>query len=375
MMLADKVVARHVRRIRKSALYRRRRFVQRAVRVDLSVRNPMHAEVRAYLDYWRTMGYREAGVLLRQKALKRFVAWADANGLQSSAELTLALLERYQRDLFLYRKADGTSLAMTSQQLLLVPLKGFFKWLARSRRIQGNPAAELTLPRKPVRLPVRVLTVAVVDDLIRQADTSVPWGVRDRAIPEVLYSTGMRRSELAALAVYDWNRARGAIAIRQGKGGRDRIVPVGERAALWLARYLDSVRPGLVREPDDGTLFLTDYAEPFVKNRLGDLVRRYLDWAGISVPGACHLLRHACATHMLENGADIRYIQALLGHADLRSTQIYTQVSIVKLREVHAATHPASLANRGDRDGIACFSGLSTGRPSWPFGVTQKMSE
>jgi integrase/recombinase XerD len=338
---------RRVRRIRKNALYRLRRIPPRAERIDPSARNPMHTEVLAYLDYWRTMGYREAGVLLRKKALRRFVAWADAHGLQSVAELTLPLLERYQRDIFLYRKVDGTSLAMTSQQLLLVPLKGFFKWLARCRRIPANPAAELALPRKSVRLPARVLTVSEVDRLIREADTATPWGVRDRAILEVLYTTGMRRAELAALAVYDWNRTRGSIAIRQGKGGRDRVVPVGERAALWLEKYLDTVRPGLAPEPDDGILFLTDYAEPFGKNRLGDLVRRYLDWAGIGVPGACHLLRHACATHMLENGADIRYIQALLGHADLRSTQIYTQVSIVRLREVHAATHPARIASGG----------------------------
>jgi integrase/recombinase XerD len=321
----------------------------------------MHAEVRAYLDYWRTMGYREAGVLLREKALKRFVAWADARGLRSAAELTQPLLERYQRDLFLYRKADGTSLAMTSQQLLLVPLKGFFKWLARSRQIPANPAAELALPRKPLRLPVRVLTIAQVEHLIREADIATPWGVRDRAILEVLYSTGMRRSELAALADFDWNRARGAIAIRQGKGGRDRIVPVGDRAASWLARYLDTIRPRLVCGLDDGTLFLTDYGERFAKNRLGDLVRRYLDWAGIEVPGACHLLRHACATHMLENGADIRYIQALLGHADLRSTQIYTQVSIAKLREVHAATHPSSLERGGSATGIARLLGSAGG--------------
>jgi integrase/recombinase XerD len=331
------------RRNRKRAPYRLRRYTPRPARADPSASNPIHADVRAYLDYWRTMGYRDAGVLLREKALRRFVAWADAHELRSAAQLTLPLLERYQRDLFLYRKADGTSLAMTSQQLLLVPLKGFFKWLARSRRIEGNPAAELTLPRKPVRLPARVLTIAEVDRLIRQADTATPWGVRDRAILEVLYTTGMRRAELAALAVFDWNRTRCAIAIRQGKGGRDRVVPVGCRATIWLGRYLDTVRDGLVRGLDDGTLFLTDYAGRFEKNRLGDMVRRYLDWAGIGMPGACHLLRHACATHMLENGADIRYIQALLGHADLRSTQIYTQVSIVKLREVHAATHPASL--------------------------------
>jgi integrase/recombinase XerD len=172
------------------------------------------------------------------------------------------------------------------------------------------------------------------------------WGIRDRAILEVLYSTGVRRSELAALAVFDWDRLRGAITVRQGKGGRDRVVPIGDRAAAWLAKYVDEVRPSLSREPDDGSLFLTDYGEPFEKNRLGDLVRRYLDYAGVKAPGSCHLLRHACATHMLENGADIRFIQALLGHADLSSTQIYTNVSILKLKEIHAATHPARLERR-----------------------------
>ena len=128
-------------------------------------------------------------------------------------------------------------------------------------------------------------------------------------------------------------------------------MPIGDRAAAWLGKYVDEVRPQLAREPDDGALFITDYGEPFEKNRLGDLVRRYLDYAGIKAQGSCHLLRHACATHMLENGADIRFIQALLGHADLSSTQIYTNVSILKLKEIHAATHPARLERQGRTPG------------------------
>lgn len=332
------------RRIRKNEFYRLRAIPPRAARADPSAGNPMHGDVRAYLEHWRMMGYREAGVRLRAKALRRFVAWADGRGVASVLSITPELLEGYRRDLFLHRKADGLPFAMTTQQLLLVPLKGFCKWLVRSRRIPANPAADLALPRKPLRLPGRVLSVSEVERLVHGADTSTPWGIRDRAILEVLYSTGMRRSELACLAVEDWNRERGSIAIREGKGGKDRVVPVGRRAALWLGRYLDAVRASLVHCPEDDTLFLTDYGERFGKNRLGDLVRRYLDWAHITVPGSCHLLRHACATHMLENGADIRYIQVLLGHADLRSTQIYTQVSIVKLKEVHAATHPTGVA-------------------------------
>ncbi|MGE0373636.1 MAG: tyrosine-type recombinase/integrase [Gammaproteobacteria bacterium] len=333
------------RRNRKRDFYRKCRARPATPRNDLSARNPMRAEVDAYLEYWRLMGFREAGVLIRQKALRRFEAWADARGLRSAAQVTAPLIELYRRELFFYRKADGMPLAINSQQLLLVPLKGFFKWLSGSGKIEGDPAAKLVLPRKPARLPVRVLSVAEVERAIREADTSAPWGVRDRAILEVLYSTGMRRAELASLAVHDWDRERGTLAIRQGKGGRDRVVPVGGRASFWLGEYLEAVRPRFASPAQDATLFLTDYAARFEKNRLGDLVRRHLDWAGVRVPGACHLLRHACATHMLENGADIRFIQALLGHADLRSTQVYTHVSIGRLKDVHTATHPAGLAH------------------------------
>jgi integrase/recombinase XerD len=331
---------------KKRQLSKKRRPPPRAAAVDPSSGNPMHAYVAAYLEHWRTMGYREMGVRLRGKALKKFVQWADERGLRQVTEVTLPILERYQRFLYHYRKADGAPLAFTSQQLLLVPLKGWFKWLTRARHILYNPASELVLPRKPMRLPVHVLSVADVEHLLNQAKVKTAWGVRDRAILEVLYSTGVRRSELAALAVFDWDRPRGALTVRQGKGGRDRVVPIGDRAAAWLGKYVDEVRPTLSREPDGGALFLTDYGEPFEKNRLGDLVRRYLDYAGVKAPGSCHLLRHACATHMLENGADIRFIQALLGHADLSSTQIYTNVSILKLKEIHAATHPARLERR-----------------------------
>jgi len=306
----------------------------------------MHLEVAAYLEYWRTMGYREAGVRLRAKALGRFIAWSHSQGIDSVAAVTPGLLERYRLALFHCAKADGTPLSMNTQQLLLVPVRGFFRWLARTRRLPANPAAELELPRKPLRLPARVLSVTEVERVIREADVSTPWGLRDRAILEVLYSTGMRRTELACLSIRDWIPETGTLVVRQGKGGRDRVVPVGERASEWLGTYVDTVRPALVGNPEEEALFLTDYAEPFCKNRLGDLVRRYLDWAGVDVPGSCHLFRHACATHMLENGADIRFVQALLGHADLRSTQIYTQVSIVALRAVHRATHPTGPKNR-----------------------------
>jgi integrase/recombinase XerD len=175
--------------------------------------------------------------------------------------------------------------------------------------------------------------------VIGGAASASPQALRDRAIMETLYSTGLRRMELVRLRLGDVSLDGGTLAVRGGKGRRDRVVPLGLRAAASIQRYLSEVRPLLRSGLDRGELFLTDYGEPFRRNRLGDRMHRYVARAGL--PGACHVFRHACATHMLDNGADIRFIQAILGHADLSTTQIYTHVSIGKLREVHAATHPA----------------------------------
>jgi integrase/recombinase XerD len=193
-----------------------------------------------------------------------------------------------------------------------------------------------------------VLKIEEVEAILIQPDVTTLSGLRDRAMLETLYSTAIRRMELAQLRLFDLDTRHGTLMVRQGKGGRDRMVPVGARACAWCERYLNEVRPQLVGPVDEGILFLTDYGEAFEKNRLGDLVKRYLAHAGLMVPGACHLFRHACATHMLENGADIRFIQVLLGHSELSTTQIYTRVSIVKLKEIHAATHPAKLTRAND---------------------------
>jgi integrase/recombinase XerD len=255
--------------------------------------------------------------------------------------VTLAILERYQRYLYHYRKPNGEPLTFGTQQTRLAPLKAFFQWATRERHLLYNPASELLLPRLPRRLPKHILSVADIESLISQPDIATAQGVRDRAMLETLYSTGIRRMELVQLTLYDLDTRGGSLTVRGGKGSRDRIVPLGERACAWLDRYLDEIRPQLVASHDTGHCFLTDFGEPFEKNRLGDLVKRYIERAGFKVIGSCHLFRHAMATHMLENGADIRYIQAILGHSDLDTTAIYTQVSIHKLKQIHAATHPA----------------------------------
>ena len=176
--------------------------------------------------------------------------------------------------------------------------------------------------------------------MLAQPDTGTPIGLRDRAILEVFYSTGIRRMELVNLHLTDIDADRGTLLVRQGKGRKDRMIPIGARALTWTGKYTGDVRPGFACGADDGTLFLTTQGEAFAANRMTQLVRNYVAAADTGKTGSCHLLRHTMATLMLEGGADIRFIQAMLGHAELSTTQIYTQVSIRMLKQIHTATHP-----------------------------------
>lgn len=305
--------------------------------------NALSHALREFLDWSAAHGYSATTLRQRQRAMRRFILWCVERALNLPQDITLPILERYQRHLFHYRRDNGAPLSLSFQKQELLPLRAYFKWAARSRLILYNPAAELLMPRTPQRVPRYVLSHAQVESVLAQADAGTLTGLRDRAMMEVFYSSAVRRTELTRLKLHDVDTRRGSLMVCEGKGKKDRLVPLGERACTWVARYLAQVRPALLAHDDDGTLFLTDWGAPFHPDTLSDVIKRYLGQAGITTPGACHLFRHACATHMLENGADIRFIQALLGHADLSSTQIYTHVSIAKLKAIHDATHPARL--------------------------------
>jgi integrase/recombinase XerD len=301
------------------------------------------AYVLRYLEWLQVHNYAAPTVQNRQSYLGVFVAWCSERGLATPREITKPILERYQRSLYTHRKANGEPLTFRAQHARLIPVRAFFKWCAKQNYLLYNPASEIELPRLEHRLPKHVLTKSEVEQVLAQPDTSEAMGLRDRAILEVFYSTGMRRSELMSLSLFDLDRERGTVMIRQGKGKKDRMIPIGERALRWIDRYQTQVRPELVIERGNTTLFLTQAGEAFTPDRLTQLVRGYVEAAETGKHGSCHLLRHTMATLMLENGADIRYIQAMLGHAELSTTQIYTQVSIRKLKEIHSATHPAKV--------------------------------
>lgn len=303
-----------------------------------------------YHEMMKVRGQSASTLHRRESDIRRFAGWCDERSLDHPNQITKPILEAYQRHLYHYRQAKhGKPLSATTQNHYLTSVRQYFKWLTQQNHLLYNPASELIIIKQNTTLPV-VLSIEEIEALLSQPDTQTSGGIRDRAILELFYSTGIRRSELCNLKLEDASLTRKTLYIRNGKGGKDRLIPIGERALYWLNRYLDEIREQLAIEHQENILFINDYGNGFRDNKLGDKVKRFMVNAGINVPGSCHLLRHAMATHMMENGADIRFIQAMLGHSDISSTQIYTHVSIRKLQEIHAETHPAKLEREAETE-------------------------
>jgi integrase/recombinase XerD len=336
----------------------------RAKLTDALAHNRLVRYMDEHFEWMLITGYSADTVRARRVALRKFIAWADERGLADPREITKPMLERYQRWLFYYRKPAGKDagapLTIAMQYQYLAPLKTWFRWLSREHHILANPAADLDLPRQPKRLPRSVPSVQEVEAILAEAEPTSAQGLRDRALLEVLYATGLRRMELAGTAVYDVDLTRGILWVRHGKGGRERVVPLGARAVAWLDKYLIEARPELLAH-DTTALFLNDYGQAVHAEFISAKVKRHMAFAGVDKIGSAHLLRHACATHMLEGGADIRFIHSMLCCDNIETTEIYTHVSIDKLIAVHASTHPSRLQRHktGARGDEAPVSGPS----------------
>jgi len=315
------------------------------------VRDPggMWNHMQRFLEHLEVRNYSPRTLATWKAYLRYFIAWCDERGLTRPEQVDRPILERYQQHLFYYRKSNGAPLTVRSQQTRIVPLRRWFQWLVRQRHLLYNPAIDLDMPRGEKRIPRSILTAREAEAVLALPDVGAVLGLRDRAILETFYSTGMRRLELIHLSVFDVDVERGTVLIRQGKGKKDRMIPIGERALAWIAAYRDRARPELTTGRDEPTLFLSIHGGPIHTNRMTRLVSDYVEAANLGKTGACHLFRHTMATLMLENGADIRYIQAMLGHAELSTTEIYTQVGIRMLKVVHTATHPGKPPQVGQR--------------------------
>ncbi|AWH87073.2 site-specific tyrosine recombinase XerC [Limnobaculum parvum] len=302
----------------------------------------LYALLLRFVKWRRERNWSETTLKVQTHHSYRFILWASERGISYASEVTRPVLERYQRYLHQYRKKNGEPLSTRTQRTALQPLQVWFRWMAKQNLILANPAADLELPRLEKRLPRTILSVEDVEQVLSLPDLTTAQGIRDRALMELLWSTGIRRSEAAGLEVYSVDGSRKTVTVVQGKGKKDRVIPIGERALWWVQYWLHQVRPELMVKPDIKALFVAmDGVAGLGPNGITNAVSAYIKASGIAKWGSCHLFRHAMATQMLENGADLRWIQAMLGHASVESTQIYTQVSIRALAAVHASTHPA----------------------------------
>lgn len=260
--------------------------------------------------------------------LRLFADWLG----KPPAEATSEDLARYLG----HRFRAGVSARSSAR--LLSSLRKFYRYLVREGLIETDPCAGIESPYLGRRLP-DTLSEAEVESLLHAPDPQQPLGLRDRCLLEVLYATGMRVSELVGLKANQVDRKLGVARI-WGKGGKERLVPLGEEALAWLEEYLGKSRPLLLGARQSVFLFVTRRGEPMTRQAFWYLIKRYARQAGIVKPLSPHTLRHAFATHLLNHGANLRAVQMLLGHSSLSTTQIYTHVAQARLQDLHARFHP-----------------------------------
>jgi integrase/recombinase XerD len=229
-------------------------------------------------------------------------------------------------------------LSARSRARALVAIRGLFRFLVADKHIACDPTENLDAPRIGHKLP-QVLGEDAVDRLLAAPPLHNPRGKRDAAMLELLYATGMRVSELCGLALGDTNLGAGFIKVT-GKGRKQRLVPMGQVACERVQVYLDEVRPAMLKNPKESALFITERGKPMTRQGFWKLIRRYAVAAGLPAKISPHKLRHSFATHLIERGADLRAVQAMLGHADISTTQIYTHVSRARLVELYTKHHP-----------------------------------
>jgi integrase/recombinase XerD len=249
-----------------------------------------------------------------------------------------SLIEASETDLRQYALARHAGSAPTSTNRRLTVFKRFFRWAVRERIVDADPTLKLDSARQPLRVP-KTLSEAPVVALLAAPDVATPLGLRDRAMLELLYASGLRVSELVTLKTVHVSFVECALRVT-GKGAKERLVPFGEEALVWIERYVAEARPAILGRRTSDALFVTGLGGPMTRQMFWKLLKAHALKAGIVAPLSPHTLRHAFATHLLNHGADLRAVQMLLGHADISTTTIYTHVARERLKQLHALHHP-----------------------------------
>lgn len=291
-----------------------------------------HLLIQDYIEsLWMEKGLSENTRLSYQRDLNQFACWIE----DRQADLLVVSQQDFERYLEwrLKHKLKGNS---TSRQLSC--LRGFYRYLLRDNLIQVDPTLNISNP-KPGRALPKTLTEADVEALLEAPEIDDPLAVRDRAMLELLYGSGLRISELIGLELAQLHLSEGVLRV-VGKGDKERLVPVSENSVFWVTKYLRESRPLLLGVDNPEALFVSQRGQAMTRQAFWYRVRHWAKQAGIDKPLSPHVLRHAFATHLLNHGADLRAVQMLLGHANLSTTQIYTQVATHRLQQLHARFHP-----------------------------------
>jgi integrase/recombinase XerD len=304
----------------------------------------VHALVEDFLQHLRhERGQAEHTQRTYAALLNKFVAWAHGQGLASWEAVQLQHLMAFlqherERSLANQPKNSPRRLSSESVYLEIAALRAFYRFAENEKILPANPAENLSLPRRWKRLP-KALTAEEIEKLLTPEEPGTPASLCDQAILELAYASGLRLAELRGLRLEQLHLEAGFINVI-GKGNKERVVPVGTKARAAIDRYLTAGRPKLITSRSPANLFLTRRGTPFAAVTLWLRIKQRVRRAGIARNVTPHMLRHSFATHLLENGADLRVIQELLGHATITTTEVYTHVAGSRLREVHRKFHP-----------------------------------
>ena len=286
--------------------------------------------IDSFLDaLWMERGLSANTLQAYRSDLLHFQLWQNARGGRLGGTTAA--------DILAFLGAQGGRSVRTVARRLST-LRRLFQFQVRSGHMQRDPTANVEAPRLGRSLP-KSLTEGEVESLLQAPDLQSDAGIRDRAMLELLYATGLRVSELVGLRMEQVNLRQGVVRV-MGKGGKERLVPLGEDAVAWLERYLSTARPALLHNTPSATLFPSNRGTPLTRQAFWHAIKRHALKAGIAGNISPHVLRHAFATHLLNHGADLRVVQMLLGHADISTTQIYTHVARERLKQLHAQHHP-----------------------------------
>ncbi|MDK2820054.1 MAG: integrase/recombinase XerD [Clostridia bacterium] len=293
----------------------------------------MHQLLDEYLYYLVVeRGLAENTLQSYSTGLEQYIKYLKEAGVNSFNEVSRGLIVAYMVKM----QQKGKSPATICQHL--AALKSFHQFLLREKLVDNDPTANMESPRQSKKLP-QILTVDEVEKLLAQPRLDTPAGLRDKAMLELLYATGLRVSELIKLTV-DQVNLEGEFIRCMGKGSKERIVPMGQVACFYVRTYIEKGRGKLIKEKTEPALFVNQHGRSISRQGCWKIIKAYARAANLKKDITPHTLRHSFATHLLENGADLRSVQELLGHADIGTTQIYTHLTKKKIREVYDQTHP-----------------------------------